>query len=109
MSALVSARIRDGAVTYSLPTLGDSQVFYAAAEEAFPSKMIDAQEFDYLRALGLLALYAIQNGQTASMSQYLGNYATLVALVGLHDEARWPQSISGVEREERRRVVSNSC
>jgi hypothetical protein len=32
-----------------------------AAEEAFPTKLVDAQEFDYLRASGLLALFAIQN------------------------------------------------
>jgi len=112
--ALASARVRDGAVTNLPPStsvlLADArpEVFHAAAEAAFPSKLVDAQEFDYLRASGLLALLAIQNGQTKFMHQHLGNYMTLVALEGLHDEARWPQSIRGVEREERRRLVSNN-
>ena len=112
--ALSAARVRDGAVT-NLPSstsarLAESrpEVFHAAAEAAFPPKLVDAQEFDYLRASGLLALLAIQNGQTKFMHQHLGNYMTLVALEGLHDEARWPQSIRGVEREERRRLVRNN-
>jgi hypothetical protein len=80
-------------------------VYHAAAEAAFPAKLVDAREFDYLRAAGLLAVLAIQNGQTKYMHQHLGNYMTLVALEGLYDEARWPQGIRGIEREERRRLV----
>lgn len=111
--ALASARVRDGAVANLSPSttaLLDEdrcEVFSDAAEAAFPTKLVDAQEFDYLRASALLAILAIQNGETKYMHQYLGNYMTLVALQGLHDEAKWPQNISGVEREERRRLVSH--
>lgn len=110
--ALAAARVRDGAVTNLSPTISAlladarSEVFHAAAEAAFPSKLVEAQEFEYLRASGLLAILAIQNGQPEFMHQHLGNYMTLVALQGVHDEARWPSGISGVERQERRRLVS---
>jgi hypothetical protein len=110
--ALSLARVRDGAVAnlpsnVSLPLAeARPEAFHAAAEAAFPSRLVDAQEFDYLRASGVLAILAIQNGETKLMHQHLGNYLTLVALEGLYDEARWPQNIHGIEREERRRLVS---
>lgn len=110
--ALASARARDGAVMHMSPNISAllaeprAEVFSSAAEAAFPAKLIDAQEFDYLRASGLLAVLCIQNGQTDHMQVHLGNYMTLVALQELHDELKWPQSISGIEREERKRLVS---
>lgn len=112
--ALASARARDGAVIHMPPSMSAllaetrAEAFSNAAEAAFPTKLIDAQEFDYLRASGLLAVLSIQNGQTDHMHVHLGNYMTLVALQELHDELKWPQSISGIEREERKRLVSKN-
>lgn len=110
--ALAAARVRDGVIanislnSSTLVVQARSEVFLAAAEAAFPPQLVDAQEFEYLRASGLLAILAIQNGQQSLMHQHLGNYNTLVALLGMHDEARWPPSINRVERQERRRLVS---
>lgn len=113
LCALAAARVRDGAVANISPNISallvdaPADVFLAAAEATFPPKLVDAHEFEYLRASGLLALMAIQNGQPNLMHQHLGNYITLVALQGMHDEARWPPNIGGVERQERRRLVSH--
>lgn len=110
--ALAAARVRDGVVanispiSSALVVQARSEVFLAAAEAAFPPKLVDAQEFEYLRASALLSIVAVQNGQQSLMHQHLGNCITLVALLGMHDEARWPPNITGVERQERRRLVS---
>lgn len=110
--ALAAARVRDGAVTDLAPNISSllidvrSEIYINAAEAAFPPKLVDARGFDYLRASALLTVVAMQNEQHSLVQQHLGNYFTLVALEGMHDEARWPHNIKGIERQERRRLVS---
>lgn len=41
-----------------------------AAANALPKDLVDETEFDYMRASGLLALTALQNGQPMVMRQY---------------------------------------
>jgi hypothetical protein len=107
--ALTSARARDRAIISSgwkHASLGEpnSQVFHDAAWAALSLDTTSAQQHDCLRAEGLLALTAIQNGHIRTMHQHLGRYHTLVAMDGLHDEVNWQSNIGVVEAEERRRL-----
>lgn len=107
--ALASARARDGALSDSHKFSKNgmeqqSEMFYSAASEAIFKDLNKAQGVGYLRACGLLAMTALQYGQIASMHQHLGNFCTLSAMQQFHDEAHWPQSISLIEKEERRRL-----
>ena len=105
--ALVSARIRDGAVTnpkWDISTLQEtsSEVFYVkAAKQAVLGKVSD---LNLMRANAILALAAIQNGNIRDMHLHLGRYHTLVAMDGLHDESNWPKQMGLIEVEERRRL-----
>ena len=105
--ALVSARIRDGAVTnpkWDLNTLQEttSEVFYTeAAKQALLGKVSD---LNLMRSNAVLALAAIQNGNTRDMHLHLGRYHTLVAMDGLHDETNWSKQMGLIEVEERRRL-----
>lgn len=114
LCALTAARVRDGAIinmtTKTSTLLADvhPDIYLAAAEAVYPLKLVDADSFDYLRASGLLAALAIQNGKPNFMHQHMGNYFTLVTLHGMNDETRWPPDIGEIEREERRRLVSVS-
>lgn len=58
-----------------------------------------------MRACAILSITAIQNGQIRDMHQYLGHYHTLSIMEGLHDEKSWPNDLSTVEVEIRRRLV----
>jgi len=109
--ALVSARVRDKALfnpVWDVEDLLDpaSEIFYDAAGNICAS-MGAKQEgsHDLMRACSLQALTAIQYGRIRDMQTYLGNYHTLVAMDGLHDETNWPQDIGIIEIEERRRLV----
>ncbi|KAK4554359.1 hypothetical protein LTR86_008567 [Recurvomyces mirabilis] len=106
--ALAAARARDGAIG-DRPNLGEnsersSEVFFAAAQDAIPKDLGQAQCQNYMRAAGLLALCSIQYGQINMMHQFMGNYTTLAAMQQFHDETYWPPTLTVVEREERRRL-----
>lgn len=110
--ALASARAADNALfesTWDAHILKGtpSSVFYEAAINALPETDTPEQSFDLMRAYALLSLTAIQNGNTRDMQAYLGKYHALVAMDGLHDEANWPQDLTIIELEERRRLVSS--
>lgn len=79
--------------------------FFCAAEDALPADMAQARDFGYLRCCALLALAGIQDGRIDRMRKYLGHYFTIMAVRQWHDEANWPQGLSMVEKEERRRLV----
>ncbi|KAI0009749.1 fungal-specific transcription factor domain-containing protein [Xylariaceae sp. FL0662B] len=111
--ALISSRIRDGAVTNprwniaALQAESDPDVFYAEAKRQLVSMVADQplrSDLNVLRAHAILAIAAIQNGNIRDMHQHLGIYHTLMAMDGLHDESNWPHDISVIEREERRRL-----
>ncbi len=105
--ALVSARIRDGAVTnprWDITTLQEtsSEVFYMeAAKQAVLGKTSD---LNLMRSNAVLALAAIQNGNIRDMHLHLGRYHTIVAMDGLHEETNWPKQMGLIEVEERRRL-----
>lgn len=118
--AVVSARLRDGALSH-LPFLSDilpptyathlatapsPEQFKSRAEQLVPGDLLlAARDFDNLRAVALLALVCIQNGDTEQLQGYLGNYSTMMVVSGLYDESRWEPALSDVQKEERRRLV----
>ena len=106
--ALAAARVRDGAVgdRYRLIEQPEksSEIFFAAAQDAICKDLRRAQCLDYMRACALLAITAIQYGQIKTVHQYLGTYGTISAMQSFHDESHWPQDLTPIEREERRRL-----
>lgn len=107
--ALVSSRVRDGAVSNPQWDLSEIR---AIETEAFTTEAKtqlcrqDAQsDINILRAHAILAIASIQNGKIRDMHFHLGMYHTLVAMDALHDESNWPADIGIIEREERRRLV----
>ncbi|KAK3372581.1 hypothetical protein B0H63DRAFT_485280 [Podospora didyma] len=115
--ALVSARVRDGAVISSKRNqtqMADllaihAETFCAAAQETLPSDLLQPcgktrDDFEFLRACGLLAIASIQEGKIDAMQKYIGNYFAMVAIQNGHDEQSWPRDLTRVEREERRRL-----
>ncbi|CEJ86534.1 hypothetical protein VHEMI04132 [[Torrubiella] hemipterigena] len=108
MCALVSRRIRDGAVSnpqWDLLSLQavDTSTFMAHATAELASQK-PASDLNTLRAHAILAITSIQTGNIKDMHFHLGLYHTLVAMDMLHDESNWPKGINAIEREERRRL-----
>ncbi|KAK3717727.1 hypothetical protein LTR37_005498 [Vermiconidia calcicola] len=106
--ALVSARVRDGAVfnpQWNTHTLQEPQpeVYYTAAIQNVGHSS-PRTDINILRAHAVLALAAIQDGKIRDMHEHLGRYHAIVAMEGLHDEANWPKGMGVVETEERRRL-----
>ncbi|TYJ57640.1 hypothetical protein B9479_001722 [Cryptococcus floricola] len=115
--ALASARLRDGAPTSpnhrtaaapnpleadgAQPT---SEQFYQAAVASFPRDLTKAMDFDYKRAKPLLATLAIQYGDIPSVHAHVGDYMTMCAIDGFHNECRWPCDLNEIEVQERRRL-----
>jgi len=120
--AIVAARLRDGACNQlyqaspsspsspaaqaeRIASLVDPEKLHRAALASIPSDSYEASlSFDYLRATALLAILGMQNGDFQQLQVQLGRYLGLAALQGFHDEAQWPQGVSEVERQERRRL-----
>ena len=106
--ALVSARVRDGAVfnlRWHVASLQEteSHLFYASSAKEACKEIVTA-DLNLLRTHAILALSAIQDGRIRDMHQHLGRYHTQMAMDGLHDENNWPSGITLVETEERRRT-----
>lgn len=109
--ALASARVRDGALFSSHWQSTElsqppSEMFFNAAKDLIPKDLGNAKGTSFMRACALLAITSIQNGQIRSMQQYLGYYHTLLTMEGRHDEKLWPKDLTPIEKEERRRLVS---
>lgn len=109
--AIASARLRDGAVPSphsSTPTSDPppptSEIFYQAAVSSYPRDIATASDFDYKRAKPLLATLAIQYGQIPAVHAHIGDYMTLCAIDGFHNESRWPNDLNEIEVQERRRL-----
>ena len=106
--ALAAARARDGATgdrpkPVETPDVS-SEIFFRAAQDAIPKDLSEALGLGYMRACALLSITAIQYGQIQTMHQFMGTYNSISAMQGFHDESHWPQDITVVEREERRRL-----
>lgn len=109
--ALVSARVRDGAVfnpRWNLNSLQqvEPEVYYKEAirQVSGETSKFDLHDLNALRTHAVLALAAIQEGNIRDMHRHLGRYHTIVATEGLHDESNWPRDIGLVETQERRRL-----
>lgn len=106
--ALVSARVRDGAVfnpRWELSALRqiEPEVYYTEASRQISGEG-SRTDLNTLRTHAVLALAAIQEGKVRDMHAHLGRYHTVVATDGLHDESNWPSNIGIVETQERRRL-----
>lgn len=105
--ALVSARVRDGAVfnprwnVRSLQLI-EPEVYYNEAVRQVGDT--SRSDLNTLRTHAVLALAAIQEGKVRDMHGHLGHYHTIVATEGLQDENNWPAEIGIVEIQERRRL-----
>ncbi|EME47498.1 hypothetical protein DOTSEDRAFT_69440 [Dothistroma septosporum NZE10] len=106
--ALAAARARDGAVEgryhFDENLAGITEMFFSAAQDTIPKDVSTAHGLGYLRACALLAISSIQYGQITAMHQYIGHYHTLSAMQRFHDESQWPELITAIEKEERRRL-----
>lgn len=107
--ALTVARIRDGAPysniwsTADVNALPKSDTLVRAVYDVLPKGPDLCENFDYLRCCGLLALTNIQNGRLKEFHYWLGTYCTLLRLDSLQNEDAWPDGLSRIEVEERRR------
>jgi hypothetical protein len=86
------------------PRLPDSEQYFIEAVSKIPTRIEQTQDLDYLRAFGLLAVYALQRGSQSDLHRYLGHYHALVAQHSFHDENRWPQSLNMSDIDDRRRL-----
>lgn len=68
--------------------------------------MLHVRDFDSLKACALLSLASVQNLEIDAMRMYIGHYFTMMATWGWHNESNWPERLSKIEVEERRRLVS---
>src|SRR5688572_647650 len=81
----------------------ESSLYFNEAVSRIPDQISQPHDLDYLRSYGLLALYSLKQGHHGNFHRYLGLYHGLVAQIGFHDEARWPDDISITEVDDRRR------
>lgn len=108
--ALAAGRARDGALysnRWDRDELIDppSETFFVAASDSIPRDLIAAKGIHYMRACAILAIASIQNSQIKNMQKYSGLYHALTSMDGLYDEKLWPNDLSPIETEERRRLV----
>jgi hypothetical protein len=85
-------------------TIPNSEQYFSEAVSKIPVRVAQSQDLDYLRSLGLLAVYSLQRGNHSDLHRYLGLYHALVAQLGFHDESRWPDQISLTDVDDRRRL-----
>ena len=102
--AIVTARLRHSTGPIIIGNVPDSAVFTAAAEKAFPTSLVDARGFEYLRAKALLAILHIQYANVAQHRAHLGDYITMCTNGAFFNEARWEAGLTIPELQERRRV-----
>jgi hypothetical protein len=106
--ALVSGRVRDGAVFnphWDTSSLQDppSEAFYDESARQLDQIGL-VSDLNVMRAHAILAITAIQYGKIRELHRQIGAYHTIVAMDALHDEGNWPRDIGLVETEERRRL-----
>ncbi|KAB8337296.1 hypothetical protein FH972_021597 [Carpinus fangiana] len=107
--ALSAARVKDGALFsghWNLETLSrvSSATFFDAAEVAVPKNIDALEQFEYMRTVAMLSLISLQTGYIERMHFYMGIYNTFIKVKHWHEESKWPDGISVIERQERRRL-----
>lgn len=81
---------------------------YAAAVKAMPRDIASATDYcQAMKASALLASVCLQNGHLKMTIAHLGDYISLAVMHGFYTEANWPVELTEIERQERRRLVSN--
>lgn len=79
---------------------------YAAAVKAMPNDMSSVPDyFQTMRAEALLVSTCLQNRDPKRAIAHLGEYVSLSVSNGFHDEANWPEGLSEIQKQERRRLV----
>ena len=80
---------------------------YAAAASAMPADVTMISDYcQAMKANALLASVCLQNGDLAKVASHLSNYSCLSAIHKFHLESQWPHDITEIQRQERRRLVS---
>ncbi|KAI6782646.1 uncharacterized protein J7T54_003659 [Emericellopsis cladophorae] len=98
LDAVFESALLDG------PPVPDCDRYFSEAVSKIPERFVQAQDLDYLRSFGLLAVYSLRRGNHGDLHRYLGLYHASVAQNGFHDESRWPDDISMSEVDDRRRL-----
>ncbi|KAH8697841.1 putative C6 transcription factor [Talaromyces proteolyticus] len=106
MCAVSALRIKNGSVLNErhVPSNLDPKLYFDEALQALPDDVNDFEEFESLQAIGLACLTALHYSDEPLLHQVLGLYHAVVAEQGFCDEKRWPRDLTGIEREERRRL-----
>ncbi|KAJ5532974.1 hypothetical protein N7494_009526 [Penicillium frequentans] len=102
--ALVAGRARDGALysnRWDRDELIDppSETFLQLQGTQFPETL---SQLKVSIICGPIA--SIQNSQIKNMQKYSGLYHALTSMDGLYDEKLWPNDLTAIETEERRRL-----
>jgi hypothetical protein len=106
MCALSAQRIKSGAS--SAPSLAMASIASRPYLEDALSVVLDdscyLKDLPSIQAVHLLCVTAMEAGNVPLYNRLMGLYHTVIADLGLADESRWPQSMTPVERETRRRL-----
>jgi hypothetical protein len=110
--AMAAGTLRDGAsmppgVQQRIPNpAGLARKCYQAAVKAIPRDLTrDADPCQVMKAKALMISICLQSGDTRVALAHMGDYATLSAINGFHLEGNWPNHITEIEKQERRRLV----
>lgn len=60
---------------------------------------------DEIQAVVMMDLVQLTQGDWIDMRYFHGHFLAMASVINLHDESRWPDGLSRVEKQERRRVV----
>ncbi|KAJ9256875.1 hypothetical protein C8Q69DRAFT_499124 [Paecilomyces variotii] len=82
-----------------------SSTCYFAAVRAMPKNLTAITDYcQAMKAHALLASVCLQNGDLRGPITHLGDYSSLSILNGFYTESRWPNNLSEIEKQERRRL-----
>ncbi|KIV92350.1 hypothetical protein, variant 1 [Exophiala mesophila] len=104
--ALSATRITSGA-TFQLRNIQEHfepNFYLNEALQAVSGNVSESFNLESLQAVGVICLTALEAGNTFLLQRYMGMYHAALAEQGFHDERRWPDDISIIEKEERRRL-----
>lgn len=114
--AMAAGTLRDGAsmppgIQQRIPNpAGLGRRCYQAAVKAIPRDLTrDADPCQVMKAKALMISICLQSGDTRVALAHMGDYATLSAINGFHLEGNWPNHITEIEKQERRRLVCTRC
>ena len=106
LCALSANRMKSGA-TVSTRIMTENLEPGHYLEEAItsiPSQSNEPLDFEMLQAISIVCVAAMETSDIVLLQRFLGLYHGALAQQGFHDEKRWPDSISAIEIEGRRRL-----